>query len=47
MPKVQLADNGQYRITIPNSIAIALSLKKGDELNFIFDKGEIVLRRSK
>ncbi len=47
MPKIQLAKNGQYRITIPNSIALAMELKKGDILEFIFDRGDLILKRRK
>lgn len=38
MPKITHQTPGQWRITIPRNIIIALGLKKGDKLEFVINK---------
>ena len=35
----------QLIITFPKSIASAMRLKAGDELEFLFDKGDVIVRK--
>jgi bifunctional DNA-binding transcriptional regulator/antitoxin component of YhaV-PrlF toxin-antitoxin module len=37
--------NGQMILTIPKAIAEAMRLKKGEEIEWIFDKGDVIVRR--
>jgi len=37
--------NGQFLITFPKAIAEAMNLKKGDQIEFLFDKGDIIIRK--
>lgn len=45
--KIQLAGWGgkQIRTTVPRAIAEALRLKKGDSVEWLFDKGDVVVRK--
>ncbi len=36
---------GQFLITFPKAIAEALRIKKKDQLEFIFDKGDVIVRK--
>ena len=42
---VQQQKNKQMSITLPRAIAEAMHLKKGDTLEFIFDKGDVIVRK--
>ncbi len=44
--KVGMTGKGQYLITLPKSIALAMRLRKGDELEFLFDKGDVLIRKT-
>ncbi len=49
MPKLTYQTPGQWRITVPKNIVIALGLKKGDEMDFIINRRgnlELVKKRS-
>lgn len=35
----------QLRVTIPISIAEAMRLQKGDRLEWLFDRGDLVVRK--
>ena len=37
--------NGQFLMTLPQGIAGAMRIKKGDKLEFIFDKGDVIIRK--
>jgi len=37
--------NGQFLTTIPKGIAEAMRLKKGDKIEFIFDRGDVIVRK--
>lgn len=37
--------NKQYILTIPKNIVEAMRLKKGDAIAFIFDRGEVIMRK--
>lgn len=43
--KVRLLPNGQYITTIPKKIAEAMGLRKGDNINFLFSAGDVVIRK--
>jgi len=43
--KINISKNGQYIITIPRSIAQSMRLKKGDNIEWLFDKGDIIVRK--
>lgn len=44
--KLQLMNNSQYFLTLPNSIVRAKGWQKGDTIKVVIDgKGDIVLRR--
>lgn len=43
--KIRLLKNGQYITTIPKKIAEAMRLKQGDIIEFIFDKGDVIIRK--
>ena len=42
---VGLTKNQQFLITIPKAIAQAIRLKKSDQLEFLFDRGDVVIRK--
>ena len=42
---VGLTKNQQFLITIPKTIAQAMRLKKADKLEFLFDRGDVVIRK--
>ena len=35
----------QFFCTFPKGIAEAMRLKKGDRIEFIFDKGDVIIRK--
>jgi AbrB family looped-hinge helix DNA binding protein len=37
--------HGQYLITIPKAIGESMRLKKGDKLEFLFDRGDVIIRK--
>jgi len=37
--------NKQFILTIPKAIAQAMKLKKGDKVEWIFDKGDVIVRK--
>lgn len=37
--------NEQLKITLPKNLAQAIGLKKGDNIKFIAERGEIVIRK--
>jgi bifunctional DNA-binding transcriptional regulator/antitoxin component of YhaV-PrlF toxin-antitoxin module len=37
--------NKQYILTIPKNIVNAMQLRKGDEIIFIFERGDILVRK--
>ena len=37
--------NGQLRLTIPSAIASATRIKAGDDIEWLFDKGDIIVRK--
>jgi len=37
--------NKQFIITIPNAIAGAMSIEKGNKIEWLFDKGDIIVRK--
>jgi bifunctional DNA-binding transcriptional regulator/antitoxin component of YhaV-PrlF toxin-antitoxin module len=42
MPKITEHQNNQLRITIPRKLALAIDLKKGDEIEFMINgKGRL------
>jgi bifunctional DNA-binding transcriptional regulator/antitoxin component of YhaV-PrlF toxin-antitoxin module len=43
---VQQQKNKQMQLTIPRAIAEAMRLKKGDEVEWIFDRGDVLVRKS-
>lgn len=46
MPKLQQTKNGQYTVTIPRNIAVALGWQKGEELKLSFSrKGALELSK--
>jgi len=42
---IGMTGNGQYLITLPKTIAQAMRLKKGDRIEFLFDKGDVLVRK--
>lgn len=47
MPKITEHQNNQLRITIPRKLALAIGLKKGDEMEFrINGKGRLEMIRN-
>jgi len=42
---VQQQKNKQMFSTIPRAIAEAMRLKKGDTLEYIFDRGDVIIRK--
>lgn len=38
-------NKGQLRVTIPKALAVALSIKKGDKVKWIIDRGDLVLKK--
>lgn len=42
---VGMTKNKQFLITLPKGIAEAMRLKKGDKIEFIFDKGDVIVRK--
>ncbi len=42
---IGMTKNGQFLITFPKGIAEAMRLKKKDKIEFIFDKGDVLIRK--
>ena len=42
---VGMTKNGQYLISLPKTIAQAMRLKKGDRIEFLFDEGDVLVRK--
>ena len=42
---VGVAKNGQRRTTVPRAIAEAMRLEKGSKIKWIFDRGDVVVRK--
>ena len=42
---VGITKHGQFLITFPKAIAESMRLKKGDKLEFIFDRGDVIVRK--
>jgi bifunctional DNA-binding transcriptional regulator/antitoxin component of YhaV-PrlF toxin-antitoxin module len=38
-------NKGQLRVTIPRVLADALGIKKGDQVRWIVDRGDLILRK--
>jgi len=36
---------GQLKITLPRVIAQALGIRRGDKIKYLYDRGELVIRR--
>ena len=45
MTKMMQLKNKQFLLTIPKVIANALGTRKGDEVKFVIEKGEIIIRK--
>jgi|AntAceMinimDraft_18_1070375.scaffolds.fasta_scaffold105150_3 bifunctional DNA-binding transcriptional regulator/antitoxin component of YhaV-PrlF toxin-antitoxin module len=43
--KINTLNTGQVLITMPKAIAHALKLKKGDQIEWLFDKGDLIVRK--
>jgi len=43
--KIQQPKESQYIVTIPKSLAEALGYRKGNEVEFVVDRGELVVRK--
>ena len=37
--------NGQFLLTIPKNIIEAMQLRKGDSIKFVFDRGDVIIRK--
>lgn len=44
--KINVLKSGQYVITMPKAIAQSMRLSKGDDIEWIFDKGDVLVRKS-
>ena len=42
---VGVAKNGQRLTTVPRAIAEAMRLEKGSKLEWIFDRGDVIVRK--
>lgn len=42
---IQVPKSGQVVVTVPRAIAQAMRLKKRDEVEWIFDRGDVVVRK--
>ena len=42
---VGMTKHEQFLMTIPGAIAESIRLKKGVKLEFIFDKGDVIIRK--
>lgn len=42
---VGMTENGQFLCTLPKGIAQAMRLSKGNKIEFIFDKGDVIIRK--
>jgi bifunctional DNA-binding transcriptional regulator/antitoxin component of YhaV-PrlF toxin-antitoxin module len=42
---VQQQKNQQKQVTVPRAIAEAMRLKKGDSLEWLFDRGDVIVRK--
>lgn len=43
--KIDVQNSGQVKTTIPKAIAGAMKLKKGDDIEWIFDRGDLIVRK--
>ena len=46
MTKVMVLKNKQFITTIPKAIAQAMRLEKGSKLEWIFDRGDVIVRKT-
>ena len=44
--KVMQIPNKQFVVTFPKQLADMIGLKKGDNIEWVLEKGEIIIRRS-
>ena len=42
--KIQITNTGQYLITIPKAIAMAMELEKGDKMEWVIRKEGLMLK---
>lgn len=45
MVKLMQLKNKQFILTFPKNIVEAMKLRKGDELYFVFDRGDIIVKK--
>jgi len=43
--RIQQPKESQYIVTIPKSLAEALDYRKGTQIEFMVDRGELVIRK--
>lgn len=43
--KIQQMKNNQFLVTIPRAIAEAMRLKKGDNIEWMFVQGDVIVRK--
>ena len=43
--KIGMTKNGQRLTTVPRAIAEAMRLEKGSKIEWIFDRGDVIVRK--
>lgn len=43
--KIDVLNSGQVKTTIPKAIAGAMKLNKGNEIEWLFDRGDLIVRK--
>ena len=42
--KVSISKHGQVTLTVPRAVARMMRMKKGADVEWVFDKGDLILR---
>jgi len=42
--KVTIDPSGQVKLTVPRAIARSMRMRKGAEVEWVFDKGDLIIR---
>lgn len=43
--KINVSSHGQVTVTVPRAVANMMHWKRGSEVEWVFDKGDLILRR--
>ena len=44
LSKVNVSSHGQVTLTVPRAVARMMRMKKGADVEWVFDKGDLIIR---